>query len=373
MQFNNIKGLNKVKEVLIRGANTENVAHALLFSGKAGAPALPMALAYATFLNCENRQENDSCGTCPSCLKNRKFIHPDLHFVYPVSSTKKVTKPKEVISTTFIKEWRSFLNEGLYSNVEEWSNYFGSDKQVQISRQESREIVKNLSLKTFEGKYKIMIIWLPELMNPASANGILKILEEPPEGTIFILVSHQEDRLLSTIISRTQRFYIPLFTDDELISILHEDYQVPEDEARQLAHLADGSLHEALRLSQQTVDDYEHMFIQWMRECFQHNFPALVGRADGFHMLNKVSQKSFLQYSLNMIRESLLINVHARELNRSTGELMTFLEKFSKTMTPEKAEQIIPLINEGYQHLERNASAKITFMDMSIAIAKQIK
>lgn len=362
-----------MKEVLVRGASTDNVAHALLFAGKQGAPIIPMALAYATYLNCENRLKDDSCGVCPSCLKNQKFIHPDLHFVYPVSSTKNITDEKKIISTTFIKEWRSFLNDSLYNDVEEWSNYFGSNKQVQIRRQESREIVKNLSLKTFEGKYKIMMIWLPELMHPTSANGILKILEEPPADTIFILMTHQEDRLLSTIISRTQRFYIPLFSDAELVHILNEDYQVPKEQAHQLAHLADGSLHEALRLSQQTVNNHQQMFAEWMRECYKGNFSALVSRADEFHMLNKVAQKSFLQYALNMVRETLLLNAQANELNRSSGDAMAFIENFSKALTPDKAEKIIHFINEGYRHVERNASAKIMFLDLSIMIAKQIR
>lgn len=373
MLFKEIKGLDKVKNVLTRGASADQVAHALLFSGKEGAPALPMALAYAAFLNCEKRLEKDACGICSSCLKIKKLIHPDVHFVYPVSSTKKVTKKEEIVSTTFIKEWRSFLGENLYGNIEEWSNYFGSDKQVQISKEESRHIIKNLSLKPFEGKYKVMIIWLPEKMHPTSANGILKILEEPPAHTVFILVSYQEDRLLSTIISRTQRFYIPLFTDEELVNILHEDYQVDQEQARQLAHLADGSLHEALRLARETSNDHQQIFRDWMRECYEKKFASLVGRSDEFHMLNKVSQKSFLQYALNMIRESLLLNSQATELNRSTGSTFSFVENFSKAMTPEVAERIIPLINEAYQHLERNANSKITFLDLSIEISKQIK
>lgn len=373
MLFKEIKGLDKVKEVLNRGAATDQVAHALLFAGKKGAPALPMALAFATFLNCENRLKDDACGVCSSCLKNKKFIHPDLHFVFPVSSTKKITNPKEVFSNTFIKEWRSFLGESLYGTVEEWSNYFGSDKQVQISKEESRQIIKNLSLKPFEGKYKIMIIWLPEKMHPTAANGILKILEEPPAHTLFILITQQEDQLLGTITSRTQRFYIPLFTDQELITILHEDHQVDEEQARQLAHLADGDIHEALRLSQQTSSDHQQMFREWMRECYEKKYPLLVSRADEFHMLNKVTQKSFLQYALNMIRESLLLNAEAMVLNRATGDTLTFVENFSKAMTPEAAEKIIPLINEAHQHLDRNASAKITFLDLSLSIANNIK
>ena len=373
MLFKEIKGLPKVKEVLLRGAATDNIAHALLFAGKEGAPALQMALAFATYLNCEARQGSDSCGVCPSCVKNKKFIHPDLHFVYPVSSTKKITKTQEIHSVTFIKEWRSFLNENLYGSVEEWSNYFGSDKQVQISKEESRQIVKNLSLKPFEGKYKIMIIWLPELMHSTSANGILKILEEPPSYTIFILVSHQPDRLLPTITSRTQRIQVPLFTDEELMGILIEDYSIPRESALQLTHLAEGNLSEAVKLSQQASNDHQQMFVEWMRECYRTDMAGLVSRAEEFHMLNKVAQKSFLQYALNMLREALLINAEVNELNRSRGEVLGFVEKFSETMNPRLAGQIIPLINEGYQHLERNANAKIMFLDMSITIAKIIK
>lgn len=372
MLFKHIKGVSEIKSTLIRGARKDQVAHALLFSGKGGALNLPMALAFANYLNCENRLEDDGCGVCPSCNKNSKFIHPDLHFVYPVSSTKKITKKEEIISTSFIKEWRSFLNENLYGNVEDWSNYFGSDKQVQISKEESRQVVKNLSLKPFEGKYKVMIIWLPELMHPSSANGILKILEEPPSQTVFILVSNQEDRLLSTITSRTQRFYIPLFSDEELSMILHEDYQVPKDNALVMAQLADGNLNEAIKLINQTSNDHHQFFREWMLECYNKDLARLVARADEFHMMNKVSQKSFLHYSLNMIRESIIYHVQATGLQRSAGDKLSFIENFSKVMHPDVSQNVITLINEGHSHLERNASAKIMFLDLSISISKTI-
>lgn len=372
MQFKDIKGLDEVKRTLIRGATKDQVAHALLFAGKEGAPNMPMALAFATFLNCENRLENDSCGVCPSCVKNNKYIFPDLHFVYPVNTTKKVTDRRLIHSTTFIKEWRNFLNENPFGNIEEWSNYFGSDKQLQISKEESRQIITNLSLKSFEGKYKVMIIWLPELMHPASANGILKILEEPPSETIFILVSNQQEKLLSTIISRTQRFYIPLFSDIELSNILNEDYQVPKEDALVIAQLADGNLNEAVRLLNQTSSDHHQFFTGWMRECYKKDLGSLVQRSDEFHMMNKVSQKSFLQYALSMIRESLIHHAQAATLQRSTGEKLTFIENFSKAMHPDAAQDVISLINEGYAHLERNASAKIMFLDLSLTISKTI-
>lgn len=373
MLFSKIRGLEKVKEALTRRAKGGNIPHAMLFAGKEGAPALPMALAVATYLNCEKPLENDACGVCPACQKNAKFIHPDLHFVFPVASTKKITKKEEVVSHSFLREWRSFLSENVYSTVEDWANYMGTDKQVIITREESRNIVKNLSLKKFEGNYKVMIMWLPEFMHQTAANAILKILEEPPPETVFILVSHQEERLLGTITSRTQRIFIPLFSDEDLMQILHEDYQVDDAQARQLAQLADGNIQEALKLSQQVNNDYQDLFAQWMRECFTRKIDALVARADEFHMLSRIDQRSFLQYALNIIRESLLLNAQANELNRTTGEVLTFVERFSTTMKPEVAERIIPLINEGIQHLERNANAKIMFLDLSINIAYKLR
>lgn len=372
MLFSDIKGLDEVKERLINAVTHDQVAHAQLFLGKPGSPNLPMALAFANYLNCENKQQNDACGGCPSCVKNIKFIHPDVHFVFPVSATKNVTG-KDVVSISFLKEWRTFLTENPFGNLDSWSGYYGGeDKQVNISKEESRQIIRNLSLKAFEGKYKVMIIWLPEYMHPSAANGILKILEEPPERTIFILVSNDSERLLTTILSRTQIVTIPKFTDDSIAAILMEKLGIDEQKAAELAHLADGDLNQAIKLNNNIEDNSHQQFADWMRDCFKRDYTQLVARSDEFHAMNKVAQKSLLQYALNMLRESLIYET-TPELKRVSGKIDSFVENFSKVMDGDKVSRISGLINEAYYHLERNASAKIIFLDLSLRIARVIK
>ena len=372
MRFSDITGLSDVKEKLINSVKNDHVAHAQLFLGKAGSPNLPMALAYATYLNCEQPLENDACGNCPACVKNNKFIHPDVHFVFPVSPTKNITG-KEVISTNFLKTWREFLTSSPFGKLEQWAaHYGGEDKQANISKEESRQIIKNLSLKAFEGRYKVMIIWLPEYMHPSSANGILKILEEPPERTIFLLVSNDAEKLLATILSRTQIITIPGFSDDELVTILTEKHDVPKEQAQRFAHLADGDLTLALRLVNNVEDDNHQWFAAWMRDCFKRDFTSMVQRSDTFHGMNKVAQKSLLAYGTNMMREA-IIRQMAPELVRVNGQENQFIENFSKVINEEKVRTITPLLNEAQFHLERNASARITFLDLSLQISRIIK
>lgn len=372
MRFKDIKGLDEVKERLINAVKNDKVAHAQMFLGKPGSPNLPLALAFATYLNCENRGESDSCGECSSCLKIGKYVHPDLHFVFPISSTKAVAG-KDVVSTSFLKEWRQFLITSPYGDMPTWASvYGGEDKQGNISKEESRQIIKNLSLKAFEGTYKVMIIWLPEYMHPSAANGILKILEEPPEQTIFILVSNNADRLLTTILSRTQIVTIPKLSDNSIKEMLIDDHQVEADRAGQLAHLADGDINAALKLLNSVEDDSQELFSGWMRDCFKKDFTNMVLKSDVFHSLNKTAQKSLLQYGINIMREALIAN-HAPDLQKVSGKEADFVQNFSKVMDATKIERISSLMNKAHYHLERNAAAKITFLDLSLNIAAVIK
>ncbi len=372
MKFSDIGGLSEVRDKLINAVKNDQVAHAQLFLGKAGNANLSMALAYTTYLNCENRQEQDSCGTCPSCTKMSKFVHPDVHFVFPVSASKTITG-KDVISTNFLKEWRSFLLETPYGDMNQWAAvYGGENKQANISKEESRQIIKKLSLKAFEAKFKVMIIWLPEFMHPSAANGILKILEEPPEKTIFLLVSNDAEKLLTTILSRTQIVTIPQFSDQEVEDILVRKHGIEASRAGQLAQLADGDLNAALHYMTDVENDNHRLFADWMRDCFKRDFTALVERADGYHAMNKVAQKSLLLYGLTMLRESLLFAT-APDLVRVNGAEGQFLENFSKVMTPNKIGAISEKLNEAHYHLERNASAKMMFLDLSLQISALIK
>ncbi len=372
MLFSEIKGLDTTKQKLIEAVNKDFIAHAQLFLGNQGSPNLPMALAYATYLNCEQRSATDACGQCSSCVKMNKYIHPDFHFAFPVSSTKTVAA-KDAISRNFLKEWRQFLLENPFSNARDWSLAFGGEnKQLNISRAESREILKSLTLKAFEARYKIMLIWLPEYMHVASANAILKILEEPPEKTVFLLVSDNAELLLTTILSRTQIVKIRSFNDDELKQILIDD-GAEETSVDQVVRLSDGNLNTALALLNKLENDSQQMFGDWMRYCYTHDFTNLVGFSEQFQKMTKEEQKALLQHGLQMMRETLVANVGVGEISRSQGEEKKFVENFSKVLPFTKTEKIINFFNMAFFHLERNANAKILFLDLSLRIAKLIR
>jgi DNA polymerase-3 subunit delta' len=371
MRFADIPGLADVKKLLVDAVASNHSAHAQLFVGAQGALNLPLALAYATYLHCENRTD-DACGVCPSCSKNTKFIHPDTHFVFPLSNVKG-DKDEDRFKAEILKSWRSFLAEQPFGVLDDWTNFYGGeDKLALISREESREIIKTLSLKAFESKNKVMIIWQPEFMHPSAANGILKILEEPAPHTFFILVTNAADRLLPTIISRTQIVTVPLLPDEEVEAYLKKHHNLEDGRARKIVQLADGSLNMALKLIDNEEDNNTQRFTEWMRACFKKNYATLVSLADDYHGLDKLSQRNMMSYSLNMMRETLLHASGAHMINRTRGEELKFVQDFSKVMDIEKVERSFKLINDASYHLERNGSAKMIFLDLSLKLAKTI-
>jgi len=370
MKFSSIPGLPEVKALLTDAAKSNHIAHAQLFVGAAGALNLPMALAYATYLHCENRGD-DSCGVCPACSKNSKFIHPDTHFVFPLSNVKG-DKDEERFKADILKSWRSFLLEQPFGDLNDWTNFYGGeDKQALISREESREIIKTLSLKPFESKNKVMIIWQPELMHPSAANGILKILEEPAPHTYFILVTNAADKLLPTIISRTQIVTVPLLRDEDIASYLTST-DVEPARVKKITPLAEGDLNYALKLKDNVEDDNTKQFRDWMGQCWQKRYGLLVATAEQFHAKDKLSQRNLLAYSMLVMREALLFISGATGMNRSRDEELEFIRRFSQQMTVEKIEKSFTLINDASYHLERNGSAKMIFLDLSLKLAKII-
>lgn len=372
MKFSNIPGLEEVKSLLIEAVKNNHSAHAQLFVGAEGALNLPLALAYATYLHCENKGEGDSCGTCSACSKNNKYIHPDTHFVFPLSNVKS-DKDEERFKAEILKSWRAFLLEQPFGNLDDWTGYYGGeDKQALISREESREIIKTLSLKPFESPHKVMIIWQPELMHPSAANGILKILEEPAAHTFFILVTNAADRLLPTIISRTQVVTVPLLKDEEIESHLITAHQVNSVKASKITQLAEGNMNHALRLIDNEEEDLAKQFSEWMRDCFKKSYAPLVARAEEFHALDKLSQRNLLIYSVNVMRETLLRISGATGMNRSRGDELKFIQDFSKVMTLDKIEKSFTLMSDANYHLERNGSAKMIFLHLSLNLAKTI-
>jgi DNA polymerase-3 subunit delta' len=375
LNFQSVPGLTDVKKRLITSVKEGMVAHALLFQGKPGALGLPLALAYANYLHCQNRKADDACGECSACVLSKKHIHPDTHFAYPVGNMKTDMKENNegALRSELLKLWRSFLQENPFGSPSDWTGHYGGeDKQPIISREDGREIIRNLSLKPFQSKYKVMIIWQPEMMHSAAANGLLKILEEPPANTVFILVSERAEQLLPTIISRTQMVMVPLLPDDEIVGELG-NLKIGKEKAESIVSLADGNLNLALKLIEEEDPHHQEVFSNWMRSCFKSEFGKLVSMADEFHDKDRLYQRSFIQYALGMIRETLLSISGAQSLHRTRGGEREFIEKFKSVFTLKKLEASYQLLTDASYFLERNGSAKMIFTDLSIQFSKVLK
>lgn len=370
MRFADIPGLESAKQQLINAIRSNHVAHAQLFYGQQGSANLALALAYAAYINCHDRTETDSCGQCSNCSKIDKLVHPDLQFVYPVSSTKSITG-KNVVSSSYLKDWRAYLEKNKYGSLENWSAHYGAEnKNANISKEESRNIIKSLSLKSFEAEYKVLIIWLPEYMHVSAANGILKILEEPPEKTLFLLVTSDYEKLLTTILSRCQLFKVPSFSDEEITNYLVKEKGLDEPNARKVASLAEGSIKRAVENMVSAEDDSHALFRDWMRQCWTKDFTAITTAMDAFSKMNKTAQKIFLQYAINMIRQALLTAYIPAELEKLNPDEQGFVTNFGKALTEDKLERISKELNQASYHLERNANVKILFMDLSLTIGR---
>lgn len=367
MLFKDIPGFEDVKERLLRLTQRDHVAHALMFSSKPGAPNLSMALAFSTYLNCENPGENDACGVCSSCVKALKYIHPDIHYVFPVSSTKKV-KAEDAVSRNFLKEWREFLVQNPHGSATEWVTFYGGgERKPLIPVRQSRDIVSDLSMKSFEGKFKIMIIWLPEMMNRSSANALLKIIEEPPGKTLFMLVTDDESTIISTILSRTQIVSIRNWSPDELM--LHfSGSNYPEKSIKNAANLSDGNIREMRSLLEDLEEDAHQWFRDWMRSCYGNDYAALNKRTDEFGKFNRSMRMAIFQYGLHVLREILVFNSQ-KDLHKTTDEENEFVKNFSKFFQIEMIEKMSSLLSDSIYHLDRNANAKIEFLSLSLKIS----
>ncbi|MFM7430520.1 MAG: ATP-binding protein [Flammeovirgaceae bacterium] len=372
MNFTSIPGLSEIKSTLIGAAQSNHIAHAQLFTGKQGSLNLPLALAYAAYLHCQNKSSEGACCVCPACSKSLKYVHPDTSFVFPLGNIKN-DKDEERFKSEILKSWRSFLIEQPFGDLTDWINYYGGeDKQALISREESREIIKTLTLKPFESPYKVMLIWQPELMHPSAANGILKILEEPPTNTFFILVTNAVERLLPTIISRTQLVQVPMLSDQELEEFLISKGDTDEAKRKEIVRLAEGNINAALKWMDTEEDHFQDRFVGWMRTCHKRDYAGLVGMAEEFHELDKLGQRNFIHYSSGLLRETLLHSVGVKSISRATAAETDFLKNFGKVMNVEKVARASGLLTQAAYHLERNGSPKMIFLDTSLQLAQII-
>ena len=387
MLFSQIAGQDAVKQKLTETVRNERVSHAQLFLGPAGSGKLALALAYAQFINCldpDKLMRNDSCGKCSSCHKYQKLIHPDLHFVYPIPSGKRENASGadgEAVSRDFMTEWRGlFLKNQGYVSADQWNEELElENKQVSIRSAECNEIIRTLSYTTYESDYKIMIIWLVEKLFHAAAPKLLKILEEPPEKTIFLLVSENHLEILPTILSRTQLVKVPRISDPEMLEVLMNDFGLAPAEATKIARIAEGNLIEAKRLIQESDEETFNFrtYRTWMRACFQAGekgkMADLIKMVDQLKPLGREKQKALLQYGLKAVRNSLLTNFQMTSIIRLTPEESEFIRNFSAFTHDNNSIQLNEALNTAISQIERNANAAMVFMDLSLQLASLLK
>jgi DNA polymerase-3 subunit delta' len=373
MRFSDIPGLGRTKDKLRRAVEAGKIAHAQMFAGPAGSANLTMALAYATYLNCTDRKEGDSCGQCPSCTKADKLIHPDLHLVFPVSAAGNKSG-KDVVSDSFVAEWRQFALSSPYGGSVEWSMAFGGEnKQLNISREESRNIVRKMALKPYEGTYKVMLIWLAEFMHPTAANALLKLLEEPPDKTVFLLVTNDAEQIIGTIFSRVQMLRIRGFDNDEVVNYLVSQYHLAEEQSQKIAIACAGNLNQAIKLINDGDQDTRTSFQDWMRTCFKLDYIKMVQASDQFSKITKIQQQGFLQYGMSTVRNTLLSRHQMGQLIHTNSAEKEFADNFAKAFSNAQLEKLYNLLNSASYHLERNGNPKIVFLDTSLHVGSTFR
>ena len=365
MLFKDIIGQEEAKERLIREAKEGKIAHARLFCGNEGVGKLPLAIAYAQYLSCEHPTDNDSCGVCPNCVKYNKLIHPDLHFVFPVIKKKN----KDTISDDYLQEWREILNSSAYFNLNMWLKEMGAEnQQAQIYVKESDEIIRKLNLKSSQGGYKVMIIWLPEKMNVECSNKLLKLLEEPPTQTIFILISEEPDMLLPTIQSRVQRFNIHAIDKEKIAETLCLNYGLEPNDAKNIAHRCQGNFLKALETIHLNEDNqfYFEEFVSLMRLAYQRKIREIKQWSDNIAAIGRERQKNFLAYIQRMLRESFIYNFHTPDISYLSGEEQKFSSRFSPFINEGNVISIMEELSIAEQHIGQNVNAKMVFFDLAL-------
>jgi DNA polymerase-3 subunit delta' len=372
MFFKDIIGQAEIKRQLIQSVKDGYIPHARLLSGPEGVGKVALALAYARYLSCTNRSEEDACGHCPSCIKYNKLSHPDLHFVFPII---KNDKKKKEICDDYLSEWRTFVLQNPYFNLQSWLNFIGAENsQGMIYARESDEIIRKLNLKAYESEYKIMIVWLPERMHEACSNKLLKMIEEPPSRTVFLLISEDPDRIIGTIQSRTQRLPVPPILPKDMDVALSSKV-VNDSERADLVHLANGNYLKAIELIE-TGDEkkqYLELFKFIMRNAWSRNIKNMKADAETFAGWGRERQKYFLAYSQNMIRENFLYKLNLPEINYLNSEEADFSVNFSPFVNEKNVGELMEELALAEKHIESNVNPRMVFFDLSMKIAVLIK
>ncbi len=380
VQFKDIHGHKKIIAHLKNTVANNQISHAQLFLGQEGIGKISLAIAFAQYINCMSPTENDSCGTCKSCIKYNKLSHPDLHFIYPVVRSSSISKPT---SLDYIKNWREFLQKGKFHCYNEWIEFIGRDNlQGSIYAQESQEIIKIINLKTFEARYKVLIIYMPEKMNISAANKLLKAIEEPPPNTLFILITEDEASILTTIRSRTQLVKLNRLSPEEIKEALTEEFPNETDEnLTEIAKISRGNYIYARNIVKQT-NSAENLFfknfdyfVNLMRSTYVGNFAQIQQITTELSGLGREKQKSFIEYAQRLLRENYIYNLTSNitGLNYLTDKELEFTKKFSRFIHSNNIELFYTELNKAYADITRNASAKILFLDLALKFTRFLK
>ena len=366
MQFKEVIGQQKVKDYLLKSAQSDQVSHAQLFLGPEGCGNLALAIAYAQYLQCRNKGATDACGKCSSCIKANKLIHPDIHFSYPTVGSK-------AKSTDFLKEWRDAVEQQPYMNVYQWLQHIKAEnKQGNITREECEAIIRKLSLRAYESTYKVLIVWMPEYLGK-EGNRLLKLIEEPPVNTVFLLVAENANLILNTILSRTQQLRIHRLSDAAIKEALVERHQLSENAAHQIAIFAEGSYNKALELLSKSDNDNQELLIRWLGACLSNQVGILLQWGEEIAKLGRENQKNFIKYTLYFLRQCFLIRLGQVKTTALNNQELQFANQLMEKMTLEHFEAIISLLDDASYHVERNANPKILFLHLSIQIMEHYR
>ena len=382
MRFKDIIGHETLKRHLAESIDKGRISHAQLFSGAVGVGTLPLAIAYAQYLNCTSRHDGDSCGECPSCIKMQQLAHPDLHFVFPVNKQGKKSG-EVVLSADFMPMWREMVEEsGGYFTRQEWYDRLDLGKTLRgiISAREADEIIRRLQFKSYESEYKITIIWQPETMNDEAANKILKILEEPWDKTLFLLVSERTDLLLPTIISRTQEVAVKRLQNEDLMELGREmvqtGAQIDEQQLLNTARLAAGDVIEWRRLMGGTEDAMRkeafEKFCSLMRLSYNDKHLELMDWADDVAQLSREQQRSMLLHAARLLRESYMLHAGLGQISYLWGEEAKFCQNFAPFIGNQNIEYLISEIESALRQVSQNGNSRIIFTHFALAVSKQI-
>ena len=379
MYFHDIIGQQNIKDRLIQAVQEDRIPHAQLISGAGGTGSLQLAIAYARYICCTNRAETDACGECPSCHKFNKLIHPDTHFVFPIY---KPSSGKKWVCDDFLTQWRNFATERKYFGYHDWLNFIkAGNAQGVIYGDEGDEILRKLSFKAFESEYKVMIIWLPEKMGDVCANRLLKILEEPPAKTVFLLVSENSENLLSTILSRAQMLRVKGIESKDMREALQKRFTMSDIELDSCIHLSGGSWIKALDFIQ--TNDENNLFLQQFIRCMrgaytianfspdkkldkQKSLKDLKLWSEDMAKSGREQGKKYLAFSQRMVRENFIMNIKQAELNYMTQAEMSFSANFSPFINHKNILSFMEELELAERHIEQNVNAKIVFFDLAL-------